>query len=105
MALNKGRHDNQNPQDNNQANTANDERINPDQEIKNNQKTESVWLRIPQVVEVNGINYGPGDVKVASEDAAKIKHADSSVTEIEQLENEHHGAKPMPKELDGPDYV
>lgn len=103
--LNKGRDDNKNPQDNNQANPANDSRINPDHAIQTEQQTDSVWLSVPKIVEVDGINYGPGEIKVAKEDAAKIKGADSSVSEIEAPDNQHHGAKPMPKELDGPDYV
>lgn len=103
--INKGRDDNKNPQDNNQANPANDVKVNPDHAIQTEQQTDAVWLMIPQPVEVDGINYGPGEVKVATEDASKILKADSAVSQIKQPDNEHHGAKPMPKELDGPDYV
>lgn len=103
--INKGRNDNQNPTDNNQANTANDDRINPDTEIKTEQQTDSVWLLIPQPIEVDGINYGPGQVKVASEEVSKITKDHPEVSKVAEPDNQHHGAKPMPKELDGPDYV
>lgn len=105
MALNKGRPDNQNPTDNNQANPGNDVKVNPDHAIKTEQETDSVWLLVPQQVEVDGINYGPGEVKVASEDVEKVVKGHPEITRIKQPDNEHHGAKPMPKELDGPDYV
>lgn len=105
MALNKGRSDNENPTDSNQANPANDVKVNPDHAIQTEQETDSVWLLIPQQVEVDGINYGPGTVKVAKEDAAKVKKDHSEITEVTEPESEHHGAKPMPKDLNGVDYV
>lgn len=105
MAFNKGRQDSENPTDNNQANPANDVKINPDHAIQTEQQTDSMWLQIPQAVEVDGINYGPGEVKVATTDAAKIMKADNAISEIKQPDNQHHGAKPMPKDLNGVDYV
>lgn len=69
------------------------------------QETDSVYLYFPSAVEVDGINYGAGEVKVAKADVAKIQKAVKGVTEIEDIRNVHLGAKPMPKDLNGPDYV
>lgn len=105
MAFNKGRSDSENPTDANQANPGNDVKVNPDAAIQTEQETDSTWLLIPKVVEVDGINYGPGEVKVATEDVEKVVKNHPEISKIKEPENEHHGAKPMPKDLNGVDYV
>lgn len=67
------------------------------------QKTDSVWLYFPAPVEVEGITYGAGEVKVAAEQVEKLKKAGAS--EIKDIRTQHLGAKPMPRDLNGPDYV
>ena len=99
---NKGRKDHKNPTDAVQANPANTTKVNPDAVVTSEQKTDSVWLFFPKAVEVDGINYGAGRVKVAKADAAKLLKEDG-VSEVEDTTEEHQGAKPMPKDLNGPD--
>lgn len=104
MALNKGSKNSDNPTDADQANPGNTANVPVDHVIKADQETDSVFLVVPQPVEVDGVTYS-GTVKVAKENVAKVKAAGEGVVELKEDEVEHVGAKPMPKELDGPDYV
>lgn len=104
MTKNKGRDDSVNPTDADQANPGNTTKVDPSAVVTTEQKTDSVWLFFSQAVEVDGINYGAGKVKVAKKDSAKLLK-EKGVSEVEDTTNEHTGAKPMPKDLNGPDYV